>query len=210
MQRGQAQGEARRRQCSRLRAPRAAPGGGRPRQRALVRHHGARAYGVAGACLSRASHNRLQQLTRAPQPQLPRLITSFAAPAAPQSEVHTPAATSGPLTSPLLLPRPHLSHLLAPGAESFWEHGGMCSPAIVQHHAWACMPLDNMDEGLFAADNLFDPADLVFEPDSVRRGSLPEMMPRVVLPVASPGAMRHALPLRLFGDGSSAELRRLR
>ena len=141
------------------------------------------------------------QLTRVPRPQLPLLITDFAAPAGPESEVNTPAATIGAPNSTLLVPRPHLSHLQRPGADDsfFWQHGGMRSPAITQHPAWISVPDDNLDDGLYAADNLFAPNELLYMPDSLRRGSLPEMMPPAV-PVASPGAMRHALPLRLFGD----------
>ena len=143
---------------------------------------------------------------RAPRPQLPLLLTHFNADArAPASEVNTPMATSGPLSSPLLLPRPHLSHMQRPAVpgESFLDQGGMCSPAAVQHDAWSM--LDLMEEGLNVADMMFEAHQLVWLPgDSQRRGSLPELVPRsATAPVASPGGVpRHALPQRLFGDSS--------
>lgn len=134
------------------------------------------------------------------RPQL-HLNTSHLADAASESEVYTPTAFPAPFSSPLLVRQPLLAHMRpAALADSILE-SGFRSPGIVQHKAWTSVELDAMDNELSAVDMLFE-RELLNVPESLRRGSLPEVLPRAVWAVASPGAVRHALPMRLFGESS--------
>jgi len=112
---------------------------------------------------------------------------------------NTPTASAGPLSSPLMLPRPLLSHLQrprdagdeedeagdAPGSHA-WHRRLAAAPA--QHDSWVALESWEQEDD-WPLSALFE-EQLVYSQDmaGMRRGSLPTL------------SERHAVPVRLFGD----------